>query len=225
MRQRLRRALHHIHLPFRRKAKEKSTLDSNEPPVDASHGSHEPSNNYKSEPRHSIWGRQLRQGQIRLFKMELDWNDDIRGTLEVFEHKTAPEYFAQSYVCGEGGCHSKIVVNGSAHYIKANLYVALLQTKRALRKSRETSSSPSRTAWLWWLWIDAICVDQENVTELAMQIRFMEHIYRDAKITFVSLGLWTEPHRLISHFNEWATADEEISRLQEMGENRATDDS
>jgi hypothetical protein len=129
MRQILRRALHHIHLPFRRKAKEKSTLDSNEPPVDASHGSHEPSNNYKSEPRHSIWGRQLRQGQIRLFKMELDWNDDIRGTLEVFEHKTAPEYFAQSYVCGEGGCHSKIVVNGSAHYIKANLYVALLKLR------------------------------------------------------------------------------------------------
>ena len=33
----------------------------------------------------------LQQGQIRLFNIELDDNDDIRGTLEVFEHKSAPE--------------------------------------------------------------------------------------------------------------------------------------
>jgi hypothetical protein len=193
-----------------------STSDSKDVPGEVAEGFHASSNS--PEPTESIWTTPLQQGQIRLFNIELDDSDDITGTLEIFDHKSAPEYVAQSYVCGEGECDFKITLNGIAHYIKPNLFVALLQTKRALR-----NPLPCLTR-ITMLWVDAICIDQNNVKELEMQIRFMEHIYRGADLTLVSLGECTESQRLISLVVEWWTADLEISRLQEEGESCSTDD-
>jgi hypothetical protein len=145
--------------------------------------------------------------------MELDEGDSISGTLGTFEHKSAPEYIAQSYVCGEGECDFKITVNGGAHYIQPNLSIALLQTKRALqdRESGEESDSWTQTTWLW---IDAICIHQSNVAEREMQIKFMEHIYRGASMTFISLGKRTESQRLLAGFFQWLDDDANTSRLQ-----------
>ena len=159
------------------------------------------------------WDTQLQPGQIRLFNIQLDDSDDIRGTLKIFMHKSSPKYLAQSYVCGVGKCIHRIAVNGSAHYIKHNLSVALRQTKNALRKrkSGEEAGSWTQTTWLW---IDAICIDQNNVMELEMQVRFMDHTYKGASSTFVSLGVWSRSHELICLFFTWFDADAEIFRLK-----------
>jgi hypothetical protein len=196
-----------------------STSEDPDTPEEVAEGSREPSN--ESESTDSIWGTRLQQGQIRLFNIEMDESDKIRGTLEVFEHKSAPTYIAQSYVCGEGECDFKITVNGTAHYIKSNLSIALRQTKRALQPKKLVFGVWARTTWLW---IDAICIDQTNVTELELQIRFMEHIYRGANSTFVSLGEWSVSHRLISRFVEWQFVDYVISCEQKDGGPRSTDD-
>jgi hypothetical protein len=90
-----------------------STSDSKDTPSEAAEGSHEIGN--MSEPKDSIWKTGLQPGQIRLFSMELDEGDSISGTLGTFEHKSAPKYIAQSYVCGEGECDFRITVNGNAH--------------------------------------------------------------------------------------------------------------
>jgi hypothetical protein len=200
---------------------EMSASDSKDIPGEVAEGSHESSND--PEPTNSIWTTPLRPGQIRLFNIELDEGDSISGALEVFEHQSAPRYFAQSYVCGEGECDFKITVNGNAHYIKPNLSIALRQTKRALRDSGGESGYNSQTTCTW-LWIDAICIGQDNVTELGMQIRFMNHIYMGAELTFVSLGLWTELQRLISLFTDWASANQANPLLREEEECCATDD-
>ena len=52
----------------------------------------------------------------------------------------------------------------------------------------------------------------------------MEHIYRAANSTFVSLGEWSESHRLISRFVEWQFVDYVISCEQEDGGPCSTDD-
>ena len=161
----------------------------------------------------------LQQGHIRLFNSELDDNDDIRGTLEGFEHKSAPQFIAQSYVCGEGECDNRITVNGNAHNIKPNLAIALHQTKSALF---EMSVQPSLASNAW-VWVDAICIDQSNVAELEAQIRFMDRIYRAATATFISLGKWSEPQRLLVGFFQWQMADAKISRLQEERRYRSID--
>jgi hypothetical protein len=136
-----------------------STSDSKDAPSEAAEGSHEPSS--VPEPTESIWKTGLQPGQIRLFNMELDEGDGISGTLERFEHKSAPRYLAQSYVCGEGECDFKINVNGNAHYIQPSLSIALRQTKRALQ-NRESDEESA------WLWIDAICIHQSNIAEREM---------------------------------------------------------
>ena len=120
---------------FQAPSQQMSTSEDPDTPGEVAEGSREPSND--SESTDSIWGTRLQQGQIRLFRIELDESDEIRGTLEVFEHKLAPTYIAQSYVCGEGECDFKITVNGTAHYIKPNLSIALRQTKRALQPKKQ----------------------------------------------------------------------------------------
>jgi hypothetical protein len=199
MRRGLGRTLRHLRLPSIRKAKGNYTPESNEPSAEVAHGPHEhdgPSD--KSEPNHSIWGTRLREGQIRLFNIELDESDEIRGTLEVFEHKSAPQYIAQSYVCGEGACDIRITVNGNAHCIKPNLFIALRQTKNALQQGKSGTHWGFPWTQTTWLWIDAISIHQSDVPELEMQIQFMEQIYRGASSTLVSLGNWAESHKLIS---------------------------
>jgi hypothetical protein len=175
MRGRLGTILRHFLSPFRRQGKRKSTPDSNKP-----------------EPTDSIWTTPLQQGQIRLFNIELDDNDYIRGTLEIFEHKSAPQYIAQSYACGEGECDKVIAVNGYAHHIKPNLFTALCQTKRALQQRRSGRYYLYESIWLktTWLWIDAISIHQSNVAELEMQIQFMEHIYRAHKSLLRVVDTW-----------------------------------
>jgi hypothetical protein len=148
--------------------------------------------------------------------MELDEGDSISGTLGTFEHKSAPEYIAQSYVCGEGECDFKITVNGGAHYIQPNLSIALRQTKRALRSLGSGEESNL-------LWIDAICIDQSNVAEREAQIRFMEHIYRGATATLISLGKWTTSQILLAGFFKWAEENAKIFLLQEEKDLHSTD--
>jgi hypothetical protein len=191
-----------------------STSDSKDTPSEAAEGSHEIGN--MSEPKDSIWKTGLQPGQIRLFSMELDEGDSISGTLGTFEHKSAPKYIAQSYVCGEGEYDFRITVNGNAHYIQPNLSIALRQTKRALRSLGSGEESNL-------LWIDAICIDQSSVAEREAQIRFMEHIYRGAAATLISLGEWTKSQRLLAGFFKWAEENARIFLLQEEKDLHSTD--
>lgn len=173
------------------------------------------------ESRCSLWDTPLREGQIRLFNIQLDDDDSIKGTLKVFEHMSAPNYIAQSYVCGDGDNLVEINVSGSSHFIKPNLSVALRQTKKALRKrnSRTDLSSWTPTTWLW---IDAVCIHQSDEKELEMQIRFMEHIYRRASATFVSFGPLRKSYRLVSQVSSWSAAEAKISQLHITTDHQST---
>jgi hypothetical protein len=110
-------------------------------------------------------------------------------------------------VCGEGACDIRITVNGNAHCIKPNLFIALRQTKNALQQGKSGTHWGFPWTQTTWLWIDAISIHQSDVPELEMQIQFMEHIYRGASSTLVSLGNWAESHKLISMFCEWRRLD------------------
>jgi len=196
-----------------------STSDSNEAPSEVTHGLPD------SEPFDSVWKAQLRSGQIRLFKIELDDGDSISGALEVFGIESVPEYMAQSYVCGEGECNFKITVNGNFHYIKPNLSIALRQTKSALQRCHSRGCGHCLAKFCvkpTWLWIDAICIDQSNPTELETQIQFMEHIYRGASVTCVSLGEWLWSQWLLTLLFEWSDAEAWISVLQKQKDGVST---
>ncbi|KIW07209.1 uncharacterized protein PV09_02074 [Verruconis gallopava] len=87
---------------------------------------------------------------------------------------TDGHYEALSYVWGKPECTERILVNGKMLSITSNLASAL----RRLRYPR----SPRR------LWIDAICINQENVEEKNLQVGRMWAIYALASQVIIDLG-------------------------------------
>ncbi|KAN0090416.1 HET domain containing protein [Hyaloscypha variabilis] len=84
-------------------------------------------------------------------------------------------YRALSYVWGDPGVTTPITVNGSQKAVTTNL-AAALRHLRALG----CVDKP------WW--IDAICIDQDDVTEKGHQVRLMGDIYRKADEVIAWLG-------------------------------------
>lgn len=88
------------------------------------------------------------------------------------------DYIAVSYVWGklEFSQTLEIRCNGDTSYLKITPNVDTL-----LRRFR-VSNKPR------YLWIDAVCLDQENEIEKAQQIPLMGRIYEEAKSVFIWLG-------------------------------------
>ena len=100
-----------------------------------------------------------------------------------FSIGSEPPYRALSYTWGPpeendtGNIESEItfvVLNGERHYVACNLFQAILQ----LRESYPDS----------YVWIDALCINQEDLEERRMQVAIMDKIYRNADETLVWLG-------------------------------------
>lgn len=74
------------------------------------------------------------------------------------------EYDALSYVWGAPVYSNKIKVNGRPMGVTENLFYALslLSKRRLLQRA---------------IWIDAICINQQNVQERNQQVSLMKHIY------------------------------------------------
>ncbi|KAE9374993.1 hypothetical protein N431DRAFT_287752, partial [Stipitochalara longipes BDJ] len=84
-------------------------------------------------------------------------------------------YEVLSYTWGTTGATEKISVDDSkALEVRVNLATAL----RYLRLETEPRT----------LWIDAICIDQNNVEEKNTQVPYMTQIYREASCVQVWLG-------------------------------------
>lgn len=84
-----------------------------------------------------------------------------------------PRYKALSYMWGEDTVPLTIRVNGVLHHVGSNL-------KKALEHIRSEEDVV--------LWVDAICINQENPDEKSEQVKRMDSIYRDAAETIVWLG-------------------------------------
>lgn len=115
--------------------------------------------------------------QIRLLRILSDTStEDIECSLDVYEIDTAPSYTAISYTWGPIAPECQIIINGAKTTVRENC-------RSALRLARfHRASLPAH------LWIDAICIDQQNLTEKSHQVQMMADIYAKADPVFVSLG-------------------------------------
>lgn len=95
-----------------------------------------------------------------------------------------PDYEVLSYVWGDASPFDRIFFHQGALDIGNNLSIAL----RRLREGRI-----SRT-----LWIDAICINQEDVDERNAQVTLMHNIYSQAKQVIIFLG---EPNPPPKHWD------------------------
>lgn len=100
--------------------------------------------------------------------------DDIHCQIFHTRHGSSVDYEALSYTWGTPENPEICYLNGQATMIQHNLYEALLHLR---------SSWEPRT-----LWIDAICIDQSNISERNHQVGQMRSIYSQADSVIVWLG-------------------------------------
>ncbi|KAF1358898.1 HET-domain-containing protein, partial [Lizonia empirigonia] len=83
-------------------------------------------------------------------------------------------YDAVSYVWGDPGFTQVITINGQYFRVRMNLWRVLLRLREE--------------GYAGLLWIDAICINQEDVAERGWQVALMGRIYQNAQNVHAWLG-------------------------------------
>jgi Heterokaryon incompatibility protein (HET) len=132
-------------------------------------------------------------------------------------------YLCLSYTWGIGEATSVLILNGMTFPIRKNL-------EDALRDIRDDISTTT-------IWIDAICIDQQNVRERSRQVSRMHQIYENADSVLVWLGEADEDSDLALDFiarrkgydsmyisDNWEEGEAAVPRPFEYFENPMEDD-
>jgi len=93
-----------------------------------------------------------------------------------------PEYWALSYVWGDASVREEIQINGHNVSITTNLLSALEHIADSLGSGDQDEI---------FLWVDAICINQDDMTERSEQVQLMRSIYQQASMTIAWLGRGT----------------------------------
>ena len=124
----------------------------------------------------------LESDNVRIFQLlpASSRGSQICGTLltsslsEIQSGLGTHQYIALSYTWGDEFSQKAIILNRSMFMVRRNLYCAL----RDLRLRDQPQL----------LWIDAICINQQNVDERNHQVQQMRDIYSTATETVIYLG-------------------------------------
>lgn len=129
------------------------------------------------------------EGQIRLFRLAKACQEgDIRGSFVYCDVKSCPKYTALSYAWGEPAKTRKITIETKHDFeIGENLWWFLYHRSLTIKSPR-------------LFWIDAICIDQSNVSERNHQVSLMKQIYSMASNVYIWLGPESENSRLAMGF-------------------------
>ena len=114
---------------------------------------------------------------VRLFRGS--WNDSLK--LDLFVADFSHDYVALSYTWGSHKKNREAIVNGIVKKIGLNLDCAL----RTLR-------CPDRTIVLW---VDAICINQDDAAEKSLQVNSMHYIFSEAQQVHAYVGTSLDHHR------------------------------
>ncbi|KAM3067243.1 hypothetical protein ACMFMF_009742 [Clarireedia jacksonii] len=127
------------------------------------------STSYKYQPLRS------KSNDIRLLTLLPDVpGTDINCRLEIISLDDQPQYEALSYVWGSSAVRKKVYIKGKEALVTTNLETALQHLRHPERKR--------------FLWIDALCINQQNAPEKSWQVQLMGEIYRKASSVLIWLG-------------------------------------
>ena len=152
------------------------------------------------------------RSEIRLSKLSPSADENTPIEIELIKasllKEWEPEYYALSYVWGDPNVTVPITVNGRTRLVTNNLGMAL----RYLRK-KEMSMV---------LWVDAICIDQTNLTERNFQVQIMGRIFASAKKVIAWLGESSNDSNValsvIEQWAQWRYSKHEIFDYNDHGD-------
>ncbi len=114
------------------------------------------------------------KGTIRLLTLQPGSSYLIHCTTTIAHLDEEPQYKALSYIWGTEEPNRKISINGKFFRLRPNLWACL---KRLQRLKDPTS-----------IWIDAICINQNDIPERNQQISVMSKIYSQAEVVIAWTG-------------------------------------
>lgn len=139
------------------------------------------------------------QNYIRLIEVQsLDENPATSASvlcrLDTFSLDQAPPYHAVSYTWGDPFQTTWIQVNGAPMKVRQNCEYVLKQA--------------------WWHggcryhWVDAICINQDDMNEKTEQVQIMGQVYKDAVIVLACVGQHADDseflfRKLRERYQEW----------------------
>ncbi|KAF7939274.1 uncharacterized protein EAE97_007354 [Botrytis byssoidea] len=127
------------------------------------------------KPRRGLFDRPLK-AYIRTLKAIQSRSDEAIAPTESSSH-LSDRYVALSYVWGSPAEKKTILVNGIEMQVTQNLHTALIELRRSNWVRRRVN-----------LWIDALCINQDDLDEREQQVKLMRDIYAMAWQVVVSLG-------------------------------------
>jgi hypothetical protein len=131
---------------------------------------------YKSPEEPKIYKHQrldTSTDEIRLLKLSRETNGPVHCEVKVFPLECAPEYIALSYRWGPPSPLHDLYIEGKTLKIRDILNSCLLE----LREDLEA-----------YLWIDQICIAQEDTLERNHQVSMMSRIYSNSKSVIIWMG-------------------------------------
>jgi Heterokaryon incompatibility protein (HET) len=116
----------------------------------------------------------LRAGQIRLLSISII-NEQVELSLHRYYLQTAPEYYAISYAWGTEQRTTSVLCNLQTMTITPHVY-------EGLRCINSLYGSSIR------IWIDSICINQDDNEEKAVQVKNMHEVYAGVRAVLAWLG-------------------------------------
>jgi hypothetical protein len=112
---------------------------------------------------------------IRLLRiLTADEKDPLKCEMTIFAKDQAPPYCAISYTWGDATTNISIIVNEQRLEVRGNCEYALRQA--ALFDITQ------------YFWIDAVCINQEDIVEKGHQVAGMGWVFEFAKLTLACVG-------------------------------------
>ena len=125
--------------------------------------------------------RSLAKNDIRLLKVLPGDGSLIKCLLFRVSLEQEPRYWALSYAWGNSKSSFKILLNDQPFVVMENLYASLQQFQQMTQGSLDIAHQ--------YLWIDAICINQEDTTEKNIQVPRMTDIYSLADQVILWVGI------------------------------------
>ena len=127
-------------------------------------------------PIDSLYKR-LGETDIRLFTVSVHDRSTVSLELRTYLRTAAPKYDAISYTWGDDTSTTSVLCNGESLKIRTNLFNALpfIYDSRPEPRTRP-------------LWVDAICLNQDDNLEKAIHVPRMGEVYENATRTLIWLG-------------------------------------
>ena len=116
-------------------------------------------------------------GSIRLLRIFPDLSKDGFVQCQIWHSNITAVYKCLSYVWGDDNDQQTILVNGKEFVCRSNLK-CFLDVARIKHSGHHEA-----------FWIDALCIDQQNVSERNKQVAQMGDIYAHAKCVIAWLGV------------------------------------